>query len=71
LRGTAITELGNQGATEAEIAALSGHVIPGTNKAMKGYLARTAVQAGNALTKLQGSWIGNLPTMLQTGAATA
>lgn len=66
LRGTAITCLADHGATDAEIAALSGHIIPGSNKAMKGYRARTATQARNAMAKLQSSWIGELPTILQT-----
>jgi integrase len=62
LRGTAITALAGNGATDAEIVSLSGHSAPGkAANALPKYLAAAPEQAVAAMQKLQYSWIAALP----------
>jgi len=51
LRHTAVTELGNAGATDIEIAAITGHTLSSVKAILERYLVRTATQAGNATAK--------------------
>jgi len=62
LRGTAITCMADMGCTESQIAAISGHSLEHVGKVLKFYLSRTAVQAANAVAKIDGSWMGRLET---------
>lgn len=52
LRDTAVTWLANAGATEIEIAAVTGHSLKSVSTILKHYLARTEEQARNASAKL-------------------
>jgi integrase len=52
LRRTGIVRLGEHGATNAEIAALSGHSLDETQKILEVYLPRTRKMAENAVVKL-------------------
>lgn len=63
MRGTAITWLANIGCTESQIAAVSGHSLEHVSKTLKSYLNRTAIQAGQAMAKIDQSWIGQLETV--------
>lgn len=60
LRGTTATTLADMGATEAQIAAVTGHAIGGQAPTLKAYLRKTHVQARTAMELLSGSWIGHL-----------
>lgn len=66
LRGTTATTLADMGATEAQIAAVTGHAIGGQAPTLKAYLRKTHVQARAAMELLSGSWIGHLQNGLQT-----
>lgn len=60
LRGTTITTLADMGATEAQIASISGHTAPGEVRTLKNYLRKTHTQALAAMELLNKSWIGQL-----------
>lgn len=60
LRGTVITTLADVGATEAQIAAVSGHSYNGQVPTLARYKAKTRAQAEAAMRLLDGSWIGKL-----------
>lgn len=60
LRGTTITTLADMGATEAQMASISGHSIGGQAPTLKAYLRKTNVQARAAMELLNESWIGGL-----------
>lgn len=60
LRGTTITTLADMGATEAQIASISGHTIGGQAPTLKAYLRKTHKQAKAAMELLNQSWIGGL-----------
>jgi hypothetical protein len=53
LRRTAMVNLADAGATDIEISAISGHSIDETRKILETYIVRTAVQAKNAILKLE------------------
>jgi integrase len=60
LRGTTITTLADMGASEAQIASISGHAYGGQAPTLRTYLRKTHVQARAAMEKLDESWIGSL-----------
>jgi len=60
MRGTALTELFNHGATDAEVMALSGHVSAGRNRVLEKYAPPTKEQALAAMRKFQHSWVARL-----------
>lgn len=60
LRGTTITALADMGASEAQIAAISGHAYAGQVPTLKAYLRKTHTQARAAMELLNQSWIGEL-----------
>ncbi|MCP4392938.1 MAG: hypothetical protein GY804_01515 [Alphaproteobacteria bacterium] len=52
LRRTAVVRLAEAGATEAQIAAVTGHKIETTRQILETYLPRTSDMAEAAITKL-------------------
>jgi integrase len=66
LRGTAVTRLALAGATEAEIATITGHSLRSVRAILDThYLARDPALAESAITKLEQRT--KLPTALPTG----
>ena len=60
LRGTAITVLAENGCTNAEIAAISGHSMKHIEKIIDTYMARTRALNDAAVAKLEKSWIASV-----------
>lgn len=55
LRGTAVVRLAEAGATEPEIASITGHSLDGVRSILSAYLPRTRPLAVAAITKLEGA----------------
>jgi integrase len=60
LRGTAITVLAENGATNAEIASISGHSLSFVNLILEKYVARTRALNDIAVARLQLSSIAGV-----------
>lgn len=60
LRGTTLTTLADMGASEAQIAAISGHAYGGQAPTLRAYMRKTHIQAKAAMERLDESWIGGL-----------
>jgi integrase len=70
LRGTTVTLLADCGATEPEIASITGHSLRSVHAILSSYLGRTKTQASNAVAKFSSSWVNGLKIISATPTAT-
>ena len=60
LRGTAVTVLAEEGCTDMQIAAVTGHTLKQVNAILDKYLARTRALNVAATKKLEQTWIAKI-----------
>ncbi len=60
LRGTAVTVLAEEGCTDMQIAAITGHSLKQVNAILDKYLARTRALNVAATKKLEQTWIAKV-----------
>jgi integrase len=60
LRGTAVTVLAENGASNAQIASITGHSMKTVERILDVYMARTAALNESAVAKMEESWIAQI-----------
>lgn len=70
MRGTVVNVLEDAGATEAQVASVTGHSFKGEVPTLSAYRKRTRERALAAMQMLDASWIGQLQTAVANRLAT-